>query len=151
MPEEPTSAMCCPAVTRSPAATWMPCSQECAYAVATVAPSMVCSMTTSPPYPPENSATVTVPSAAARIGVPSGAAKSLPVWNDSCSPVIGCTRGPKPLVAVQVPSGSGNTTRADSTARTTGAAADVAVLPEPVLPVPGVLVRAVMICSATGS
>jgi hypothetical protein len=33
---------------------------------------MVCSMTMSPPYPPENSATVTVPSAAARIGVPSG-------------------------------------------------------------------------------
>lgn len=61
-------------------------------------------MTTRPPQPPENSAIVTVPSAAARIGVPSGTEKLLPVWK-GCSPVIGCTLGPNGLVGSQVPSG----------------------------------------------
>ena len=89
-----------------------------------------------PPYPPENSDTVTVPSAAARIGVPSGAEKSAPVWKDSSSPVIGCVRGPNGLVATQVPSGSGNTTRDDSVtgpAASTGTATAVIGPPAPVL------------------
>jgi len=68
MPEEPTSPMCCPALTRSPGRTLMPLCRMCAYAVAKVLPEMVCSMTMRPPYPPENSATVTVPSAAPSTG-----------------------------------------------------------------------------------
>src|SRR5699024_1252167 len=49
MPEEPTSTMCRPAVTVSPTVTWMPSSHVWTYAVATVAPSRRCSMTTCPP------------------------------------------------------------------------------------------------------
>lgn len=118
----------------------MPLCHIWAYAVGTVLPSMVRSMTMRPPYPPENSATVTVPSAVARIGVPSGAAKSVPVCIFRSS-VIGCTRIPNGEVSTQEPSGSGNTTRNDETAgppmQRTG------VLPP--------LVRAARMPSATGA
>jgi len=96
-------------------------------------------MTMRPPYPPENSATVTVPSAAARIGVPSGAAKSVPVCIFR-SPVIGCTRIPNGEVSTQVPSGSGNTTRDDKTAG-----------PPAPLAAPPPVVRAARMLSATGA
>jgi len=49
------------------------------------------------PYPPFKDADSTSPEAAAWIGVPSGAAMSMPLWkNVRCR--IGCIRIPKPLV-----------------------------------------------------
>ena len=58
-------------------------------------------------------ANATRPSAAARMCVPIGAAKSTPVCS-LYSPVTGWTRIPKPLVRTHVPAGSGKTTRAVS-------------------------------------
>ena len=76
------------------------------------------------------------------------AAKSVPVWNDG-APVIGWMRGPNSLVSTHVPSGSGNTTRAE--AATVPAATTVAARPGEPVPSPATPVRASRIASATGS
>src|SRR5690625_4924855 len=103
-----------------------------------------------PPSPPENSATETVPSAAARIGVTSGTPRPRPARTPPGSPVIGCTRGPKSLVLTQVSSGSGNTTRDDAAAGAdTGAfATGTAALSLPLLLPP---VRVLRMVVATGA
>lgn len=54
---------------------------------------MVCSMMICPEMPPAIRASMTSPSARAKIGVPSGAAQSLPSWKLG-TPVIGSILGP---------------------------------------------------------
>ena len=78
-PSLPTSAIFWPAMILSPFLTRTPPADMCPYMVTVPSSAWIC---TQLPYPEAGPASITTPSVTAWMGVPRGAARSMPPWNE---------------------------------------------------------------------